>query len=118
MKQFLFCSTVFKKSQFSIQFFKDEEIVSRIDYLLKHRENAVLWPLFNKADIKKCLPMDPSLPSLLRGVMVGSATCKIRYNGRIYQVDEITLSDEFKGYWCIKTSIGNCSFDPEGIEIL
>lgn len=118
MKQFLFCSTVFKKKQFSVQYFKDEEIVQKIDYLLKHREDAVFWPLFVKADVKECLPMDKSLSSLLRGIIVGSAKCEIRYNGGIYQVDEIVPSKKMKGYWCVRTPEEDYLLDPTEIEFL
>lgn len=118
MKQFLFSSIVFGKKRFSVQVFKQEEMVEKINYLLTHRQDAVFWPLFTKADIKECLPMDQSLPSLLQGMVVGSAACKIRYNGGIYQVDEIVPSNELKGYWCVRTPVGDCLLDPNNIEFL
>jgi len=119
MKQFLFCSTVFGKQQYSILFIKDEEdTVTKINYLLIHRQDAVFWPLFTKEDVQECLPMDKSLTKLLRGIIVGSKSCRIRYNGGIYRVDEIKSSSEIQGYWSVRTQIGECSIDPASIEFM
>jgi hypothetical protein len=117
--QFLLCSTVLNRKQYTVLPYKIEDnLVEKLNYLLTHRKDAVFWPLFVKSDIKELAPMDQSLPHLLRGLIVGSDACKIRYNGRIYQVEEIKLSNRFKGYWSIISGPNNFHLDPSGIEFV
>jgi hypothetical protein len=119
MPKFLFCSTVLNRKQYTVLNYQESDnLVEKLDYLLTHRIDAVIWPLFVKSDIKECLPMDRSLPSLLRGVIVGSDTCKIRYNGNVYQVDEITKSQTLKRYWHVQTDCGDYLLDPQNIEFI
>lgn len=119
MKQFLFSSVVFNKTRYTLLRYGDDvDIVQKLDYLLKHRTNPVIWPLFVKADIDECLCMDKSIPSLLKGLVVSSVKCSMRYNGGIYQIDEIVPSTMLDGYWSVRTNLGMCEFDPTNIELL
>lgn len=118
-QQFLLCSTVFNRKQFTvIDLAKEENPVDKINYLLTNRQDAVLWPLFVKSDIEEVLPMDPSLSSILRGLVVGSDTCRVRYNGWIYQIEEIAPSSVIPGYWKCMTNCGSRLFDPECIQFI
>lgn len=119
MKKFLFCSTVLGRKQYTVLIYRPEtNLIEEFKYLLSHRKDAVIWPLFVKADIEECVLIDKSIPSLLKGITVGSAEFKMRYNGRIYQIDEITDTDVLPGYWNITTNEGRCLFDPDNIEFL
>lgn len=119
MKQFLFCSTVLLKKQYTVMTFEDKDnVIEKMHYLLTHREDAVFWPLFVKSDIEELVLMEPSLTSQLKGIQLCSGTCKIRYNGWTYEIDEITLSKTIKGYWKCSTNCGNRLFDPEYIEFV
>lgn len=118
MKQFLFCSTVFFKKQYTVMEFEKENVVEKLHYLLTHREDAVIWPLFVKSDIEELVSMDPSLSKVLKGIEVGSDTCKIKYNGLIYEVDEITLCRDIKHFWKCITNKGNRILDPSCIEFV
>jgi hypothetical protein len=118
-QQFLLCSTVFNRKQFTVvDFAKEENPADKINYLLTNRQDAVLWPLFVKSDIEEVLPMDPSLSSILRGLVVGSDTCRMRYNGWIYQIEEIAPSSVIPGYWKCMTNCGSRLFDPECIQFI
>ncbi len=119
MRQFLFCSTVFLKRQYTVMDFQEkDDLVEKLSYLLEHREDAVIWPLFVKSDIEELVSMDASLSKILKGIEVGSDTCKIRYNGLIYEVEEITLSRDIKHFWKCTTSKGNRLLDPECIQFI
>lgn len=126
MKQFLTCCTNFDKKMyktFSVEDknYKDRRnLVDRISYFLQHYENAVVWPLFVKSDIEEMVSMDSSLASVLQDLQVNpdSDTCKIRYIGRIYLVNEITRSKALKGYWRCETECGSRLLDPNCIEFL
>ena len=117
MNRFLFCSTVFNKKQYTILEYEDKhDVIDKLNYLLTHREEPVIWPLFTKSDVEELVPMDKSLASVLRGLTEFSDICKIRYNGLIYQVDEIKPSRLIKGYWNILTDKGIRLLDPVYIE--
>ena len=117
--QFLFCSTVYERKQYTVLPFKPEDnLVEKLNYLLTHRKDAVIWPLFVKSDVKEVQGMDKSIPCLLRGLIVGSDECRIQYNGRIYQVEEITLSSTLKGYWKVISNNEVLLFDPTNMEFV
>lgn len=119
MKQFLFSSTVLNKRRYTLMEFKDEEdLIAKLNYLLYHRENATLWPIFNRQDIEELLQMDPKLGSTLRGAIVGSESCMIKYNSMTYEVYEITRSDMIKSYWNVVTPKGTLLLYPECIEFI
>lgn len=121
MSRFLFCSTVFKRKQYTVLNYEEKDnLIEKLGYLLTHRKDAVIWPLFVKSDIEECIPMDRSLASLLRGLIGGSDACRIRYNGGIYQVEEIKQSEEsiLKSYWSVLTDKGLFLLDPTDIEFI
>lgn len=117
--QFLFCSTVFKRKQYTVMHFKPESnLVEELNYFLTHRTDGFFWPLYVKADIMKCHSIDPVVPLLLRGLMVGSAKCKLQYNGKIFDIDEIVLSNDIPSYWKIRTNSGTYLIDPTSAEFI
>ena len=119
MRKFLFCSTVFFKKQYTVMEFEKEDAIEKMHYLLTHRENGVFWPLFVKSDVEELVLMDPSLSKVLKGIEIESSDeCKIKYNGRIYQVDEITLCRDIQHFWKCTTTIGNRILDPTCIEFV
>lgn len=119
MKQFLLCSTVFDKKQYCLLGFdKSDVIINDINNIFKRKNEPTIWPVFTKNDIKELMLMEPSLSTMLKDVSVSSTKCKIRYNGWIYEVDEITLSKVIKGYWKVMTNCGPRLLDPSCIEFL
>lgn len=119
MRQFLFCSTVFKEKQYTIlDFAPEDNLVAKINYLLKHRQDAVFWPLFVKSDIRELVLMDKSLSVVLKGLTVGSDVCRIKYNGRIYEIDEITSSNIITGWWKVMSHGEPHLFDPAYVQFL
>ena len=116
MLQFLFCSTVFNKRQYTIfNFEENEKAIQKLSYLLTHRADAVIWPVFTRDDVDELLHMDESLAPLFRGLTLGTNPCRIRYNGKTYQLDEIVRSRSFKNYWNVTTDLGHFSIDPTSV---
>lgn len=119
MKEFLVCSTVFNKQQYSILTIKSKhDLVKELDYFVKNRTNALVWSLFTEEDIEECSKISSEVASLLEELVADSKDCKIRYNGWTYEVYEISASTVIPGYWKIATNCGNRLFDPAYIEFV
>lgn len=118
MLQFLLCSTAFNKKQYTVlKYEKKDNVVEKLHYYLTHREDAVIWPLFVKSDIEELLIMEPSLSKVLKDVVVGSDTFKIKYKSRTYEIDEIALSNILRNQWRCSTNGKSCLFHPDCITL-
>jgi hypothetical protein len=120
MIRFLFCSTVFNRKQYTIiDYSKQQKIVEAVNYLLHHRQNPVFWPLVTREDADEVIGMDRKiLEPMLRKIEFNKQPCRVRYNGIVYEVEEITLSSSIPTYWHIHTNNGDQLFDPNYIELL
>ena len=125
MKHFLFCSSSFDKKIYKIfeteikSYYDCIKAVSELNAFLQHNPDAVIWPLFNKADIDELVLMNPELASMLKDIKLEDETiCRIRYNGWIYEVNEITVSKSLKGFWKCDTNSGSRLFHPGCVELI
>ena len=119
MKYFLLSYTGFTKKQYKILHYEEINcLVQKFNYILNHIPQCVIWPVFSKSDKEELIDMNANLSVILKDISEFSDECKIRYNGIVYEVYEITLSNMIKNYWKVTTEKGTYLLDPNYIDFI